>query len=44
MSDIGMTKGGACLVSQTRRRVVVDVVDHMGNIVSGSTEEKREKK
>ena len=29
MSDIGMIKGGACLVAQTRR-VVVDVVDHRG--------------
>ena len=28
MGDIGMIKGGACLVAQTRRRVVVDVVDH----------------
>ena len=27
MGDIGMIKGGACLVAQTRR-VVVDVVDH----------------
>ena len=26
--------GGACLVAQTRRRVVVDVVDHRG--ISGS--------
>ena len=25
-----MIKGGACLVAQTRRRVVVDVVDHNG--------------
>ena len=33
---------GACLVAQTRRRVVVDVVDHRGiSIVTGSTEEKR---
>ena len=31
MSDIRMIKGGgACLVAQTRRRVVVDVVDHKG--------------
>ena len=30
MGDIGMIKGGACLVAQTRRRVVVDVVDHRG--------------
>ena len=30
MGDIGMIKGGACLVAQTRRRVVVDVVDHSG--------------
>ena len=29
MDDITMTKGGACLVAQTRR-VVVDVVDHRG--------------
>ena len=28
MGDIGMIKGGACLVAQTRRRVVVDIVDH----------------
>ena len=34
MGDIGMIKGGACLVAQTRRRVVVDVVDHRG-IISG---------
>ena len=27
MGDIGMIKGGACLVAQTRR-VVVEVVDH----------------
>ena len=30
MGDIGMIKGGACLVAQTRRRVVGDVVDHSG--------------
>ena len=30
MGDIGMIKGGACLVAQTRRRVVVDIVDHRG--------------
>ena len=30
MGDIGMIKGGACLVAQTRRRVVIDVVDHSG--------------
>ena len=31
MGDIGMIKGGgACLVTQTRRRVIVDVVDHSG--------------
>ena len=30
MGDIGMIKGGACLVAQTRRRVVIDVVDHRG--------------
>ena len=34
MGDIGMIKGGACLVAQTRR-VVVDVVDHRGNISLG---------
>ena len=28
MGDIGMIKGEACLVAQTRRRVIVDVVDH----------------
>ena len=45
MGDIGMIKGGACLVAQTRRRVVVDIVDHSG-ISSGlvSTGEKRGKK
>ena len=33
MGDIEMiTKGGACLVAQTRRRVVGDVVEHMGSI------------
>ena len=31
MGDIGMIKGGACLVAQTRSRVVVDVVDHSGS-------------
>ena len=30
MGDIGMIKGGACLVAQTRRRGKVDVADHMG--------------
>ena len=30
MGDIGMIKGGACLVAQTRSRVVVDVVDNSG--------------
>ena len=30
MGDIGMIKGGACLVAHTRRRVNVDVVDHRG--------------
>ena len=30
MGDIGMIKGGACLVTQTRRRVIGDVVDHSG--------------
>ena len=29
MGDIGMIKGGACLVAQARR-VVGDVVDHSG--------------
>ena len=44
MGDIGMIKGGACLVAQTRR-VVVDVVDHRDiNMVSGSIGEKRGKK
>ena len=28
MGDIGMIKGGACLVAQPSRRVAVDVVDH----------------
>ena len=35
MGDIGMIKGGACLVAQTRRRVVGDVVDHRGIIGLG---------
>ena len=35
MGDIGMIKGGACLGAQTRRRVVVDVVDHRGGISLG---------
>ena len=30
MGDMGMIKGGACLVAQTRRRVVGDVVEHSG--------------
>ena len=30
MGDIAMIKGGACLVAQTRRRVVIDVVEHSG--------------
>ena len=30
MGDIGMIKGGACLVARKRRRVIVDVVDHSG--------------
>ena len=30
MGNIGMIKGGACLVVQTRRRVVADVVNHRG--------------
>ena len=33
MGDIGMIKGGACLVAQTRR-AIGDVVDHSG-IISG---------
>ena len=41
MGDIGMIKGGACLVAQTRRRVVVDVVDH-GDISSGLRVYRRE--
>ena len=41
MSDIGMVKGGACLVAQTRRRVVGDVVDHRG-ISSGLRVYRRE--
>ena len=37
--------GGACLVAQTKRTVVGDVVDHRGiSIVTGSTGEKRGKK
>ena len=36
MGDIGMIKGGACMVAQTRRRVVVDIVDHRG--ISSSLE------
>ena len=35
MGDIGMIKGGACLVAQTRRRVVGDVVEHRGSIGLG---------
>ena len=35
MGDIGMIKGWAYLVAQTRRRVVVDVVDHRGSISLG---------
>ena len=34
MDDIGMIKGGACLVALARRRGGVDVVDH-GGIGSG---------
>ena len=34
MGDIGMIKGGACLVALASR-VVVDVVDHSGNISLG---------
>ena len=34
MGDIGMIKGGACLVALARR-VVVDVVDHRGGIGLG---------
>ena len=30
MGDIGIIKGGACPVAQTRRRVVVDVFDLRG--------------
>ena len=41
MGDIGMIKGGACLVSQTRRRVVGDIVDHSG-ISSGLRVYRRE--
>ena len=47
MSDIGMLKGGfACLVAQTRRRVVDDVVNHRATsgAVSKSTGERRGKK
>ena len=40
MGDVGMIKGGACLVAQTRR-VVVDVVDHRG-ISSGLRVYRRE--
>ena len=32
MDDIGMIKGGACLVAQTRRRVIVDIVDHRDTV------------
>ena len=42
MGDIGMIKGGACLVAQTRRRVVGDVADHSG-ISSGLKVYQREK-
>ena len=41
MGDIRMIKGGACLVAQTRRRVVVDVVDH-GDISIGLRVYRRE--
>ena len=30
MGDIGMIKGGACLVAQARRRVVVEAVNQRG--------------
>ena len=43
MGDIGMIKGGACLVALASR-VVVDVVDHRAASISGSTGEKRAKK
>ena len=32
MGDIGMIKGGACLVAQTRRRVVGDVAEYRVSI------------
>ena len=41
MGDIEMIKGGACLAAQTRRRDVVDVVDHSG-ISSGLEVYRRE--
>ena len=37
MGNIGMIKGGACLVAQTRRRIVGDVVEYRGSI-GGSLE------
>ena len=43
MGDMGMIKGGACLVAKTRRRVVVDVVDHRG-ISSGLRVYQREER
>ena len=41
MGDIRMMKGGACLVAQTRRRVVSDLVDHR-DISSGLRVYRRE--
>ena len=41
MGDIRMIKGRACLVAQTRRRVVGDIVDHNG-ISSGLRVYRRE--
>ena len=41
MGDIGMIKGRAFLVAQTRRRVVDDVVEHSG-ISSGLKVYRRE--
>ena len=35
MGDIGMIEGGAYLVAQTRRRVIVDVDDNNGIIGLG---------
>ena len=44
MGDIGMIKGGACLVAQTRRRDVIDVVNHRGSIGLGVYRRERGKK